>query len=151
VKKKYGALRVVGMVYKILGIVTAVITLLVVIGICGFSVLGSAAIGSLGEELGSETVLGGLLGSTIGGLLVAVPIILYGAGMAVTLYALGEGIYLLLALEQNTRLTAQLLRLKLTGNLRLHDLNRYVLTLSAHIITRGFLAGIYRLSLWGAR
>ena len=109
-KKQYGALRVVGMVYKVLGIVTAVITLLIVLGICGFSVLGGAAIGSLGEELGSETVLGGFLGSTLGGLLVAVPVILYGAGMAITLYALGEGIYLLLALEQNTRLTAQLLQ-----------------------------------------
>ena len=109
-KKQYGALRVVGTVYKILGILAAVVTLLAAIGICVFSVLGGAAMGSLGEEFGRDTALGGILGSTVGGLLIIVPTILYGGATAVTLYALGEGIYLLLALEENTRLTARLLQ-----------------------------------------
>jgi hypothetical protein len=109
-QRKYGALRFVGTVYKVVGIVVAVITLLVVLGACLFSVLGAGALGGLGRELRRETDLGPFLGSTVGSVIGALFGLLYGGGFALTLYALGEGIYLLLALEENTRLTAQILQ-----------------------------------------
>ncbi len=71
--------------------------------------LGGAALDSLSREFGGRGA-GGLFGGVLGGLLTSGLVILYGGGMAVTLYAFGEGVSLLLALEENTRLTAQLLR-----------------------------------------
>jgi hypothetical protein len=116
VERRYGALRFVGTVYKVVGIIAAVLTLLAVIGVCLFSVLGGAAMGGLGRELGRNTAFGGFLSSTIGGAIGAILTILYGGGLALTLYAIGEGIYLLLALEENTRLTAQLLQSQVRDN-----------------------------------
>ncbi|MFN2157867.1 MAG: hypothetical protein ACK2UX_21755 [Anaerolineae bacterium] len=109
-ERKYGALRFVGTVYKVVGIIIAVLTLLAVVGVCLFSVLGGAAMGGIGRELGRNTAFSGFLSSTVGGAIGAFFTILYGGGLALTLYAIGEGIYLLLALEENTRLTAELLQ-----------------------------------------
>jgi len=109
-ERKYGALRFVGTVYKVVGIIIAVLTLLAVVGMCLFSVLGGTAMGGIGRELGRNTAFGGFLSSTVGGAIGAFFTILYGGGLALTLYAIGEGIYLLLALEENTRLTAELLQ-----------------------------------------
>jgi hypothetical protein len=36
--------------------------------------------------------------------------IIYGGSIALTLYAMGEGIYLMLAVEENTRMTAMALQ-----------------------------------------
>ena len=109
-ERKYAALRFVGTVYKIVGIIVAVLTVLAVLGACLFSVLGTAALGGIGRELGRTPGFGPFLGSTVGGLVGAFFGILYGGGLALTLYAMGEGVYLLLALEENTRLTARLLQ-----------------------------------------
>jgi hypothetical protein len=109
-ERRYGALRFVGTVYKVVGIIFAVLTLLAVLGTCLFSVLGGGALGAVGRELGDNTGFGTFLGTTVGGVIGAFFLILYGGGLSLTLYALGEGIYLLLALEENTRRTAQLLQ-----------------------------------------
>jgi hypothetical protein len=79
----YTALRTIGTIYKILGAITMLATVLVVLISGGFFRGG---------------VLGGFL-ALIGG-----------AAIALTLYAAGEGVFLLLALEENTRLTATLLQ-----------------------------------------
>jgi hypothetical protein len=110
VEPRYRALRIIGTIYKVLGGVAGVITILVVVSICASSVLGGAAIGSLGRELGGRPGVGSLFTGAIGGLLVSLFAIVYGGAIAVTLYGFGEGIYLLLAVEENTRATAQLLR-----------------------------------------
>ncbi len=47
-----------------------------------------------------------LLGGAAGGVIAAGLVLIYGAVMTLVLYGAGEGIYLLLALEENTRATA---------------------------------------------
>ncbi len=112
-EKRYMALRTIGTIYKVLGVLVGALTILAVLGICASSVLGGAVADQFGYELGRRGMgFGGLFGGVFGGLLVSFFAILYGGGMAVTLYALGEGVYLLLALEENTRKTVALLQQK---------------------------------------
>jgi choline-glycine betaine transporter len=104
-EKKFQILRFVGTVYKVFGIIVGVITILAVIGACLVSVLGGTMMDQIQRELGGAVpgmnIVGGIVASLIA--------LLYGGGLAITLYALGEGVYLLLALEENTRMTAQAL------------------------------------------
>jgi len=109
-EKRYAALRVIGTIYKVFGGIVGVITILAVLGICATSLLGGAAMGTLGREFGGDTGFAGLLSGFLGGLIGGVLVIIYGGGLAVTLYAAGEGVYLLLALEENTRATVMLLQ-----------------------------------------
>lgn len=107
-KKRYRILRIIGKIYKVLGIIAAVITVLATISICAFSALGSAAMSRYTRGLSGippRTTLGGVLAVLITGLLV----LLYGGAITISLYGLGEGIDLLISLEENTRKTAQLL------------------------------------------
>jgi hypothetical protein len=106
VEKRYGALRVIATIYKIIGVIVALITVLAALGICGISAMGGAA----ANQFGSQTGISGLAGGIVGGLLLAVVAIIYGGGITLTLYAMGEGISLLIALEENTRVTAQWLQ-----------------------------------------
>jgi hypothetical protein len=108
-EKRYAALRLIGSVYKILGIIVGVLTILMVLGLCATSIFGSSILGEIGRQYGSGNAMGGA-GGIVLGLLMSLGAIIYGGGMAVTLYALGEGIYLLIALEENTRATALLLQ-----------------------------------------
>lgn len=105
-EKRYAALRIIGTLYKIFGAIVAAITLLAVLGICATSVLGGAAVDSLGHDTG----FAGLFTGVLGGLIFSVVAIIYGGSIAITLYAAGEGVYLLLALEENTRATVMLLQ-----------------------------------------
>ena len=106
-EKKFQILRFVGTVYKIFGIIAGVITVLIAIGACLVSVLG----GPMMEQLGGAVP--GLRGGAtpgmgvVGGIIASLLFLLYGGGLAITLYAAGEGVYLLIALEENTRRTAQ--------------------------------------------
>ncbi len=109
-EKHYQALRIIGIVYKVFGAIVAVMTILAILGICATSVLGGAAVGSVARELGGDTGLSSFFSGVLGGLMGSVLAAIYGGGLAVTLYALGEGVYLLLALEENTRATVTLLQ-----------------------------------------
>jgi len=108
--KRYTGLRIIGTIYKVLGIIAGVITILVVLSICATSILGGAFLNNLSNQLGGETSGAGLLSGVFGGLVVGLFAIINGGGIAVTLYALGEGIYLFLAMEENTRAITMLLR-----------------------------------------
>jgi len=108
-EKKYTALRTIGNIYKILGIIVGAITLLLALFVCGGSLLGGTLMDGLSQGLG-DTGGFGFFGGLFGGLLMGLFVIIYGGGLGITLYAAGEGIYLLLALEENTRATAALLR-----------------------------------------
>jgi len=110
-EKKYKALRTIGTIYKILGTVAGIITLLAVIGICAASVLGGAALDSFSRELGDYGYSGpsGVFSGVVGGLLISIFVILNGGGLALTFFAMGEGIYVLISLEENTRATVDLL------------------------------------------
>lgn len=113
-KKKFIALRIVGTVYKILGILMALLAVLGAIGLCAGGALG----GGLASVLSSNLDLGPFSGMLDGAMDVAA-ILLFGLAIggiiyslmgALTLYGLGELVYLFLALEENTRATADLLQ-----------------------------------------
>lgn len=106
-EKKFKILRFLGTVYKVFGIIVGVVTILSVIGTCLFSVLGGSMVERFQRELRGAVEGIGILGSVVGGVLVSLVLLLYGGGLAITLYAAGEGVYLLIALEENTRQTAQ--------------------------------------------
>lgn len=109
-EKRYAALRVIGTIYKVLGVIAGLSTILVALSLCATSVLGGAALDTLGREFGGDAGYMGAFGGLLGGLILSVAAVIYGGGLAVTLYAAGEGVYLLLALEENTRATAMLLQ-----------------------------------------
>jgi len=109
---RYQALRIIGTVYKVLGIIVASVTVLAIIGFCLLSLLGG--LGSTAMSRGADEAALGifstLLGTIFGTVCLGVFLLIYGGGIALTLYAAGEGMYLLLALEENTRTTAMLLQ-----------------------------------------
>jgi hypothetical protein len=108
-EKRYTALRVIGTIYKVIGLLVGALTILSVLGICAASVLGGAAMEQLSQQFGDGSG-GGLAGGLFGGLLLSLAALIYGGGLSVTLYAFGEGVYLFLAIEENTRATTELLR-----------------------------------------
>lgn len=104
-EKRYRALRTIGTIYKVLGTIAGILTLLGVLAGCATSVLGGAALDQFGQDLTGIGMFGGVVGGVIFSLILA----LNGGLIALTLYSLGEGIYLFLAIEENTRYTAQVL------------------------------------------
>jgi hypothetical protein len=115
-EKKFGALRFIGSLYKVIGIIVAVVTVISALGICATSVLGGAAMQDFSRQFGGPNNNGlGMLGSAFGGLIIGLIVILNGGLLAVGLYAIGEGIYLLLSLEANTRATTALLQQRGNG------------------------------------
>ncbi len=105
-ERRYRVLRTIGSIYKILGIVVGVLTLLFILGFCATSLLGFGGV-ALGSDL--RGILGGAAGGAVGAIFFTIVALLYGGGLAVTMYAFGEGIDLFIALEENTRRTAALL------------------------------------------
>lgn len=109
-EKRYKALRFIGSLYKVLGVILLTITILAAIGICGISIWGGVAFESIGQDLGAAPDFTDFFGSVFGGLFVGFLVILYGGFVSLTTFAFGEGIYLLLALEENTRSSSMLLQ-----------------------------------------
>ena len=114
-EKKFKALRFVGTVYKVIGIIAGVLTIIGALGSCLFSILGGSLMTSFINSVdnyggGGSSGPAGVLGGILGGVIVGGLILLYGGIGSITLYAFGEGIYLLIALEENTRTTALLLQ-----------------------------------------
>jgi hypothetical protein len=105
-ERRYHALRTIANVYRVLGYIALVLTILAVIAICGFSVLGGSVINSIAQQNGYSTNGSGLVGGLFGGVIASILVILYGGVVALALIAFGEGIYLLIAVEENTRKTA---------------------------------------------
>ena len=108
-ENKYRALRTIGSIYKIMGLIAGVITIIIVIGVCLTSVLGGAVVNSIFNEFGGSGS-SGIFSGIFGGLFINLFVILNGGGLALTLYAMGEGIDIMISLEENTRATVQLLR-----------------------------------------
>lgn len=107
-EKKFKALRFIGGLYKVIAIIILVVSVLGIIiadiaMIAGGSSLGSALGGDYGFNAGAGVSVLGVIFVTVFGLLIA--------GLAsVSVYAMGELVTLLLALEENTRYTALILR-----------------------------------------
>jgi hypothetical protein len=115
--KKYTALRVIGTIYRVLGIITLFITIIAVIGICGTSVLGGSAMDAISSQYSSSSGNTGLISGLFGGIIFSIFAIIYGGLMSITLFAFGEGVYLLISLEENTRRTALLIEQRISNNL----------------------------------
>lgn len=105
-ERKYRALRTIGVIYKILGIIIGALTLLSILGFCATSLLG---VGGAALSRDIPNILGGAAGGAVGVIIFSIFAVLYGGGLAVTMYAFGEGVDLFIALEENTRKTTALL------------------------------------------
>jgi predicted lipid-binding transport protein (Tim44 family) len=108
--KRYSALRTIGAIYRVFGIIVGVLTALAAIGVCLFSILAGASAAEMAPRIF------GVLSGAFGGVLGAVAIIIYGGLIAVGLYAFGEAVEVFLALEENTRLTAESIRALFPAN-----------------------------------
>lgn len=104
-EKRYGVLRFIGTIYKLIGIIVLVLTVLGALGACAGVLVGGAAFRETAAQSGVP-----ILGSLVGGLIIALFGLLYGGAIGLTLFAAGDFVSLLLALEENTRSTATLLR-----------------------------------------
>jgi hypothetical protein len=115
-EQRFRVLRIISTIYKVLGGLAALLTVIIIIGGCLTSIFGGAVLGSLFNGRGGGSgLLGGVVGGLIQAFIVAVISLIYGGGAAVTLYAFGEGIELVLSLEENTRTTATLLQRQIGG------------------------------------
>jgi hypothetical protein len=115
-EKRFGALRFVGTIYKVLGIFIGILTFISAIGICVMSTLSGSILTLILNNVsnnyggGNSTGPVGLLGGILGGVIVGGIILINGGIIAITSFAAGEGIYLAIGIEENTRTTAFLLQ-----------------------------------------
>jgi hypothetical protein len=76
--------------------------LLIVLSICVTSIFGTPFFFNMIQQYGSGG-MGRSFESVFVGIFASLLAIIYGGGLTVTLYGFGEGVYLLIALEENTR------------------------------------------------
>jgi hypothetical protein len=104
-EKKFRVLRIIGTLWKVLAWIALIVGVLSSLGILFVGILGSAGLllqyfgQDPGAVRGAMSVVGGIVGF-IAGLIATIIYFLI-------LYAVGELIYLLLAIEENTRQAAQ--------------------------------------------
>ena len=103
-EKKFTALRVIGTVFKILAWISLLLGILgaILALVTGFAVGGQDDLLGLGLGLGGPVAA---IAMFIAALIVAIFYFL-------TLYSVGEAIYLALAIEENTRRTAYIVQLQ---------------------------------------
>lgn len=105
-EKKFKALRFIGTVWKVLAWITLIIGVLSSVGMLLASIFGGGVLSQFGQQYGEMPWVSWVFGLTGG-------IVAFGVSLIFTiiyfllLYAVGEFIYLLLAIEENTRLTVQ--------------------------------------------
>lgn len=104
--RRFTALRVIGTVFKILAWITLI-----------FGLLGAIALLVFGFTFGSQQ---GPLGLSLGGPLAGMALFLVALIITVvgflTLYAVGESVYLFLTIEENTRRSAYILQQQYTSS-----------------------------------
>ncbi len=107
-EKRYRALRTVGSLYKIIGVIVLVLAIIGAIGACAAGALGGAALRDFSNEFGPGMMngVGSTFGGVIGGIISGLFVLIGGGIGGLTLYATGEAIYLLIDIEENTRLAA---------------------------------------------
>lgn len=101
-ERRYSALRTIGTIYKILGVIAGIITLLVALSLCGASIFGTPFFNNMINQYGGSG-MGSSFGNVFIGIVAGLLALIYGGMLTVTLYGFGEGVYLLIALEENTR------------------------------------------------
>lgn len=103
-QSRHQALHTIGEIYKALGVILAALTLVIAIGVFVLSTASGTTI------IGTATDASNMFVSMFDGLLVSLFILIFGGSLAVTLYAAGEGMYLLLTIEDDTHRIADLLQ-----------------------------------------
>lgn len=102
-EKRFKVLRVIGTLWKVLAWVELILGVLTALGILLGGLLGGSLFEQLIQgsipELGGTPIALGALSGVVGFLVVGVGAVFY----FLILYAIGEMIYLLLAIEENTR------------------------------------------------
>ncbi len=96
-EKRYTALRIIATLYKIIGVIIAILTVLGVI----FTLVAQPVI-----DFGLGIRVFNLVSSIFG----AVVVLIGGGLSAIGVYAVGELIFLLINIEENTRFTALIIR-----------------------------------------
>ncbi len=106
-KGQYIALRVVGTLLKVLGVISLLLTVVFTLGTC----LSSSLLGLLFQELTPNSLGDPAAESALRilGVLVAFPTLLAGLLVSLALFAQGELLFIYIALEENTRKAVALL------------------------------------------
>jgi hypothetical protein len=104
-EQRFHALRTIGSIFRVLGYIALVLTILGALAICGLSVVGGSAMESVTQQLGGSSTGAGFLGGLFGGLIGGILVLLYGGFISLSIIATGELIYLLIGVEENTRKT----------------------------------------------
>ena len=106
---RFRALRTIGSIFRVVGYIALVFTILAALAFCGFTVVSGTAIEAATQQYGVNSTGAGILGGIFGGLLGGIFIILYGGLISLMLVAFGEGVYLLIGIEENTRKTTYMM------------------------------------------
>ena len=99
-KKRFGLLRVIAVIFKVIGVIVAAATLLAAL----FTLVMSVGGGNVWEMVGVDASTG-----LFAAILAAIIEVVVGALLALMLYGAGELITLLLDVEENTRSAVSLL------------------------------------------
>ncbi len=102
VPRRFGVLRFIGTLLKV---IAWIILIVAILGAIGAGIAG----GQLLQVLGNTAAAGQVLASPAGGIVAGIAILLFGLIYFLALYATGESVHMQLAVEENTRLTAALL------------------------------------------
>jgi ABC-type long-subunit fatty acid transport system fused permease/ATPase subunit len=98
--RRFTALRIIGTVFKILAWISLI-----------FGLLGAIGMLVLGLTLSGQQALFGLdLGGTMAGIAMFVVVLVISIFGFLSLYAIGESVYLFLSIEENTRRTAYIIQ-----------------------------------------
>lgn len=106
VPKRFGILRFLAGLYKVIAWIVLVLFVLLGIGLAVFAVTGGLSQDTLTSLAPGLAILGD---SPLAGIGLGIALLLLGLVYFVVVYALGEMISMQLAVEENTRLTAALL------------------------------------------
>ena len=115
-EKRYSILRIISGIYKFVGAILLILTLLSSAGACLLSIAGGAALNDIieeaeSDEFGRSNSDSGLAeASALGGMLLSVGVLLYGGFISLAVYGTGEAIQVFLSIEENTRATSLLMR-----------------------------------------
>jgi hypothetical protein len=104
-ERRYHALRTIGSIFRVLGYIALVLTIIGALAVCGLSVVGGTAIESFSQQISGGTSGAGFLSGLFGGLIGGIVVLLYGGFISLWVIAIGELIYLLIGVEENTRKT----------------------------------------------
>ncbi|NLE46514.1 MAG: hypothetical protein GX620_17495 [Chloroflexi bacterium] len=103
--KKFKVLRFIGLVWKILAWIVLVVGILTAIGALLTSIFGGGMLSQFAQQQGQWAPW---MFGALGGVLLFVATLIGTVIQFLMLYAVGELIFLLLAIEENTRVAARL-------------------------------------------